>query len=430
MLPVPRQWRRSRRSGLSVTSVGSLRRDVQVMGLIGTAHGLSHFFQTVLLVTLGLAEVRQTFGVDFIALGAVSTVFYVVSGVGQFAAGFVVDRFGARPVLLFGLTAAGIGIAGLGTAQEYWQLVAAAIVAGCGNAVFHPADYAILNASVSSARLGRSYGMHSLLGSLGWAAAPIALIWVLNPLIGWRQALLVLGSVGPVLAILLATQGGLFEDHRAGHAMGAMRSVSLSRRTGDVLRLLFQAPILLCFVYFMFLAVTIVGIQYAAVPTLNGVYGVSEGAAGFALTSMLVASAVGVGIGGFVADRVHRHDVIASVGMLLAGATMAVVASGALPAVALPAGMALVGFFGGITTPSRDMIVRGATPQGASGKVFGFVYSGLDAGSALSPLLFAFLLDSNMPSAVLFVIAALYIVSIVTVLNIRRLGRPVAVPAQ
>jgi FSR family fosmidomycin resistance protein-like MFS transporter len=413
---------------LSVTSVGSLRRDVQVMGLIGTAHGLSHFFQTVLLVTLGLAEVRQAFSVDFIALGAVSTVFYVVSGLGQFAAGFVVDRFGARPVLLFGLAAAGIG--GLGTAQEYWQLVAAAVVAGCGNAVFHPADYAILNASVSSARLGRSYGMHSLLGSLGWAAAPIALLWVLNPLIGWRQALLVLGAVGPLLAILLAAQGGLFQDHRVGHARAATGSASLAQRGGDVARLLFRAPILLCFVYFMFIAVTIVGIQYAALPTLNGVYGIGQETAGFALTSMLVASAVGVGIGGFVADRARRHDIVASAGMLLAGTTMAVVASGALPAMAVPAGMALVGFFGGITTPSRDMIVRAATPQGASGKVFGFVYSGLDAGSAISPLLFAFFLDRNMPSAVLFVIAGLYIVSIVTVLNIRRLGRPAAVPAE
>jgi FSR family fosmidomycin resistance protein-like MFS transporter len=347
----------------------------------------------------------------------------------------VVDRFGARPVLLFGLTAAGLGIAGIGLADTYWQLVLAASVAACGNAVFHPADFAILTASIQTPRLGRSYSIHSLLGTLGWAAAPAVLLGVLVPLVGWRQGLLVLGLIGPALALLLASQGGRFVDHRSPRTMRAAGGPGLSsplQRLSANSRVLFQVPILFCFVYFAFLSVTVVGVQYAAIPSLHGVYGMSSAAGGFALTAMLVASAIGVAVGGFIADKVGRHDAVASAGMLLAGAAMAVVASGALSPALVPVVMAMVGFFGGITMPSRDMIVRGATPPGASGKVFGFVYAGLDAGSALSPPLFAFLLDHGMPAMVLYSVAGLYIVTVFAILNIRRMGhrRPATAPAE
>ena len=415
---------------MSLAVAGGLRRDVEVMALVGTAHGLSHFFQTVLLLTLGLGAVREAFAVDNLTLGLVSTIFYGISGFGQFAAGFVVDRFGARPVLLFGLTAAGLGIAGMGLADSYWQLVLAAALAACGNAVFHPADFAILTASIQTQRLGRSYSIHSLLGTLGWAAAPAALLTILSPLIGWRHALLLLGAIGPLLALLIATQSGRFVDHRAPRAarVPSLGASSPLHRWRQTTRMLFQVPILFCFVYFAFLAVTVVGVQYAAIPSLHGVYGMSSEAGGYALTAMLVASAVGVAVGGFIADKIGRHDTVASGGMILAGAAMAVVASGALVPAMVPVVMAMVGFFGGITMPSRDMIVRSATPPGASGKVFGFVYSGLDAGSALSPPLFAFLLDHGMPAMVLYSVAGLYIVTVFAILNIRRMGRTRAAP--
>jgi len=416
---------------MSIAVGSDLRRDVRVMSLIGVAHGLSHFYQTVLLVTLGLAALRDTFGVNFVALSAVATVFYVISGFGQFAAGFIVDRVGARNVLLFGLTTAGLGIAGVGFAESYWQLIVAAAIAGCGNAVFHPADYAILNASVHGSRLGRSYSLHSLLGTLGWAAAPAMIVSVLQPQVGWRVAVIALGSIGPLLALMLASQSTYFNDHRRMTQQASRGEASLRARARSVASVLFQTSILLCFGYFALLSITIVGLQAAAIPSLHGVYGLPEQAGSFALSSMLVASAIGVGVGGFVADKVSgRHDVVASLGMLLAGCFMATVASGVWAPHMVWLGLGLVGFSSGMTTPSRDMIVRAATPPGASGKVFGFVYSGLDAGSALSPVLFALLLNNGLPAGVLYLVAALYVLSVVTVLNIRRIGRPTLAPAQ
>jgi MFS family permease len=88
--------------------------------------------------------------------------------------------------------------------------------------------------------------------------------------------------------------------------------------------------------------------------------------------------------------------------------------------------MTLAGLAIGVVQPSRDMLVRAATPPGASGKVFGFVYSGLDLGSALTPLLFGWLLDRGQPRAMFVAIAVLMLVTIATVVEVRRRAVPAA----
>jgi len=113
--------------------------------------------------------------------------------------------------------------------------------------------------------------------------------------------------------------------------------------------------------------------------------------------------------------------------MLLGAVITLVVASAAPPMSTLPVIMALAGFFVGGTSPSRDMLVRSATPPGASGKVYGFVYSGLDLGSALTPLFFGWLLDRGEPRLVFVVSAMLMVVTIATVLQVSRRASPHAI---
>ncbi|MEO8676971.1 MAG: MFS transporter, partial [Casimicrobiaceae bacterium] len=148
-----------------------LRHDVKVIGLIGLAHGTSHFFQLVLPSMFPL--LRAEFDVSFAALGALAGVFYLASGLTQFAAGFSVDRFGARPVLLggLGLIAGGTILASLAPGILWLYPIAALM--GVGNGVFHPADFAILNASVAPKRLGHAYSTHGIGGNLGYALAPL-----------------------------------------------------------------------------------------------------------------------------------------------------------------------------------------------------------------------------------------------------------------
>ena len=108
---------------------------------------------------------------------------------------------------------------------------------------------------------------------------------------------------------------------------------------------------------------------------------------------------------------------------MLSGALLALVlATGALGLAALPVVMAVTGFALGVTSPSRDLLVRQATPRGASGKVYGFVYSGLDLGSSLTPLLFGWLLDRGEPRAVFVVSAVFMLLTIATVVQVKRHG--------
>ena len=173
-------------------TVRTLRQDAKVIGLISVAHGLSHFYQLVIAVLFPL--IKTDLGVSYAALGATTALFYVVSGLCQTAAGFMVDRYGARRVLIGGLALCSAGVLLAGFAQHYAMLVAAAAVAGVGNSVFHPADFAILNARVDQKRLGYAFSFHGFAGTMGWALAPVFSYGV-SALYGWHTALMLSAAV-------------------------------------------------------------------------------------------------------------------------------------------------------------------------------------------------------------------------------------------
>ena len=374
----------------------------------------SHFFSLALPPLFPVF--RAEFGAPYVAFGLLITLFYSTSAVGQASAGFLVDRVGALRVLLAGL-ALEAGAVGLGAfATSYGALVPVAVLAGLGNSVFHPADYAILNASVDARRLGRGYGAHGICGNVGWAIAPVFVVG-LGSLFGWRAALLAASGAGLGVALLLAGQRRCFRDHRAAAGAGAPRA-GVPGANGA--RLLLTAPLLSAFAYFAFLATAQVGLQTFMVSALVALYQAPLAAATGALTGFLLGGSAGILTGGVVADRTPRHDLVAAGGMLACGAFTLVVA-GVAPPLALVAGVtACAGFAMGFSAPSRDLLVRGVTPTGASGKVFGFVYSGLDLGSSTTPLVFGWLLDRGEPRAVFVVAAVLMAATAATVMPLRR----------
>lgn len=400
------------------TRAGTLNGDIRIIGLVALAHGLSHFFQISTAVVFPL--IKDDLGVSYAALGATVALYYTVSGVFQTVAGFAVDRFGARRVLFCGLVLSACGALLAGLSQSYAMLAAAALVGGTGNSVFHPCDFSILNARVGKQRLGYAFSWHGIAGFLGYAAAPTYAIAMVGAF-GWRGALLGAAALGLcVIAFLASQRGALYvepADARRAHVRGGF--------TED-LRLLASAPILMCFGYFLLIAVGFIAIQTFGVATMIALYGASTQLASAALTAYLLGASAGIFTGGFLAVRTSRHDLVAVGGMAASATVMFVIASAWFPAGTLPVLFALMGFMGGMTNPSRDMIVRSTTPPGSTGKVYGFVYSGLDVGSMLTPVYFGWLLDRGHASAVFFTVVATAALTIGTVLQLPGASRRAA----
>ncbi len=395
-----------------------LNRDLRVISLIGIVHGTSHYYQLAFATMLLI--VRQEVGLEFRDVGLLAGIFYGVSGLSQTAAGFAVDRFGARPILAGGLAVIGSALALIAVAHSFVGFAAIAVIGGLGNSVFHPADFALLNSSVNQNRLGRAFSIHGVGGSLGWAAAPV--MYFLDSMFGWVGAALIGAMPGLILSVVVWMHRTDLVDHRVKVRAAATQHGTTSMRT-----LFLQPAILICLVYFALLAANTVGIQQFAVPAWSKMFDISENYAALCLIVFIVGSAGGVLVGGIFADRVRRHDRVATLGLLAAGAlTVPIAAQAVSPVLLLPL-LALAGAAGGITNPSRDMIVRSATPPGASGKVFGFVYSGLDVGSFLAPPVFGFLMSAGIPSLIFWIAVGLYLVNAVLVMMIRQTTVPTVV---
>jgi len=393
---------------LSATATTAFH-DARVIGLVSVAHLLSHFFQLALPPLFPL--LRAEFGVSYALLGSLIGTFYVASGLTQFAAGFVVDRIGARPVLFAGMALVAGGCLAAGTVPDVLWLFPLAAVMGVGNGVFHPADFAILNANVETRRLGYAYSVHGIGGNLGYALAPLV-SFALGAALGWRGALSVMGTAGLIALALVIQQRGVLTSHRteAGAHHTLRGSVALFR----------QPSILLCFAFFAVLTVATVAMQTFLPSALNAAFGVPIAIATSAVTTYLLGGTAGIVAGGFLAARFARHDLVAATGLATAAAIATAIAFAGPPAGVLLPLLALAGFALGATGPSRDLIVRRATPTGASGRVYGFVYSGLDLGATVGPVVIGAMLDAGLARGVFLLVAALLVVAIGTAIEARR----------
>jgi MFS family permease len=372
------------------TAARPLRTDAKVIGLVCTAHLMSHFYSLVVPPIFFL--LTEEFGVGYAAMGLATSMFYVASGLLQTPAGFLVDRLGGRAVLAGGLGFVSAGTLLIGFAPSYPLLLVAFMIAGAGNSVFHPADMAILNARIDPPRLGYAFSLHAVSGNLGWVVAPLFSV-ALATAFGWRTAMIAAGAIGLALTLLLAFQP----------ALGVHASSSRGRekpKLRDDLRLLLSVPVLTCFAFFVFSSVTTVGLQTFSIPAMVGLYGVTVTAATGTLTGYLVGAVAGTLVGGVVASRTRRHDAAAIAGILVAMVSVLVLASGTLPPALLVVSMTLAGFCVGTVNPSRDIVVRDVTPAHARGKVYGFVYSGIDLGSSIGPPVVGWLLDAGHPQLV------------------------------
>ena len=395
-----------------ISGTQTLRKDAKVIGLVGLGHGTSHFFH--LLLAPLFPWLKDAFGLSYAELGLLMTVFFVISGTGQALAGFIVDRIGALPVLLGGLALLGIAAVGLAASNSYAVLMLFSALAGLGNAVFHPADFTVLNRRVTTQRLGHAFSVHGLSGALGWAAAPVFLAG-LATLFHWRIALLAAAALAfAVLAVLFVWR----ELLDPGELSASVAQTTGGADSGESLAFLRQPAVWMCFVFFLISALSFGGIQSFAPAALRDLYSVPFTFATACITAYMLASAAGLIAGGFAAARTQYHDRVIAVAFTISGGTAALVALAAVPGwMAMPM-LAVVGFGAGLAGPSRDLLVRAATPRGATGRVYGVVYSGLDIGLAISPPIFGALMDTSHPGWVFVLIGAFQFIALATAVGV------------
>jgi MFS transporter, FSR family, fosmidomycin resistance protein len=366
--------------------------DAKVMVLVGLAHASSHFGH-MLLPPLFPVFMKE-FGLNFSQVGLLVSVFFIVSGIGQALSGFVVDRLGARPVLFSALSLFILACLVASSANGYPMLMLAAALAGAANSSYHPVDFSILNQRVSSPRLGHAYSLHGISGNMGWAIAPLFLVG-LSSAWGWRGAYLCAALLYAAILLTLV----LARSHLSiGVAKKVVHTQASAEGTFDFLKL----PVVWwCFTFFLLSTITLAVIQSFGASIFERQHGVSAQIAAAILTAYMIASSLGMLAGGFVQARLGaaQSDKVVAACMFAGALIMMLAGTGWLGGWGSMALLAATGFAVGIGGPSRDVMIKRAAPAGATGRVYGTVYCGLDIGFAIAPVIFGVLMDKALYSA-------------------------------
>ena len=411
-------------------SSSSIRHDAEVIGLVGLAHGTSHFFHFMLPPLF--PWLMKDFDLSYTEAGLLMTTFFVISGIGQALAGFIVDKVGSRPVLFFGIGLLALSGVILGVSNSYAMLLITAAVAGLGNSIFHPADFTLLNRRVAQPRLGHAFSVHGLSGNLGWAAAPVFMAGIAT-FAGWQAAGFAAAGVGAVVLAILFWRRSMLASAAAELVVPSHSHAESDRPTANQFAFLRSTPVWMCFAFFFFTTAAFGILQNYAPAILGNVYGMSLVLATGSLTAYLLGSAAGTITGGFLASRNERNERLIAIALGFSALMALLLASGQIVAALVFPVMALMGFGVGTSGPNRDLLVRrAATSQFGNtsfGRIYGFVYSGLDVGLAMSPLVFGPLLDAGKFQAALVAVAMLLLVALLTAMRIGAAARSRAVTA-
>ena len=388
--------------------------DVRVISLISLAHGSSHFFHLILPPMF--PWLKAEFGFNYAELGLLMTIFFVVSCIVQASSGFLVDRIGARPVLFSGVGLLSLAALTYSQSNSYAMLVLGAVIAGCGNGVFHPVDYTLINHKVSPPNLPYAYSVHGVTGYLGWAAAPALMVGI-TTLFDWRIAFLTAAMLEAlILLILWLSRERLIDDvqarrdeSQASHAASNPGAAPLS--TFGFLKL---PAVWLCWIFFFFSMAATTGLQSFAPTALFEIYEISVSSGNYYLTLLSMGGAGGMLLGGYLATRLKVPERIITLCFTVNIVMGLLLATGLVPKEIIVFAFVVIGLGLGIAAPSRDLMVRSATPSGSSGRVYGIVYSGIDLGAALSPLIFGIFLDGGLPKLLFVGVALLQLMIILT----------------
>ncbi|QWD91219.1 MFS transporter [Polynucleobacter sp. MWH-Braz-FAM2G] len=392
--------------------------DVRVIGLISLAHGSSHFFHLILPPMF--PWLKNAFALSYAELGLLMSVFFVISCIAQASSGFLVDRIGARPVLFGGIGMLILAALIYSQSSGYVTLILGAVVAGCGNGIFHPVDYTLINHKVSPPNLPYAYSMHGVTGYLGWAAAPAFMVAIAQ-LADWRVAFLSAALLEScILVILWLNKKYLLDNVRERHEQThtSLQASDPEITSESAFAFLKLPAVWLCWIFFFFSMASTSSLQSFAPSALFSIYQVAMNLGSYYITLLALGSAAGVLFGGFLAAKLRAPERIVSSCLTITILMCLLLGTGFIPVSFIPVLFMGLGFGYGVVAPSRDLLVKRVTPKGVAGRVYGIVYSGIDLGAAVGPFIFGFFMDAGLPKALFFGIALFQLMIIPTVFNV------------
>ena len=382
----------------------------KVVGVISAAHFYSHYYFIVLPLMFPI--LKDVYDISYTQLGIGYGVFSAVTAICQTPIGFVVDRYGARWILIAGIVAESVILALFGVFHTYTAYLVLMALAGLANSVYHPADYSILTRAVRRDRLGKAFSIHTFCGQAGSAASPVVIV-LISMGVHWSHSLMLSGALGLLIAfgVILGSK----ELDRLDDTVDS--AISAKRIEKGSWRLLFSIPILMGWLFFMGFTMATAGIYDFSVSAFSEIYGASLGEAGTVMWFFLVAVAFGILGAGYIADRWKRHELVVAVCMVGVASCMFFIAFVPMPLIVLVVPMIIAGFFEGFITPSRDIIISSLGSPKDMGKIFGIVTTGFSAGGILGPPLFGFLLDLGDPYSIFW---GAGVISLLTLLTLVR----------
>lgn len=387
-------------------------REHKAIWLVGGGHLMSHFYHLTLPPLFLL--IKPVLGVSYAELGFIMAVYFFATGITQIPIGMLVDRIGAKSVLVVGLLLHGAAVAIAGIMPSYPVLLVTFFLGGVANSVFHPADFTLLSRNVRETHHGRAFAVHTFTGSIGYALAPIIMLAVAG-WFGWQTALISAGAAGIIVAFLILVLGGDLQESEGLGKEAAGTSDKPTEKRADW-RIMLTRPMILFFLFYVAVSAAGTGVTTFSIVSFPLLYGVTENMAGTILSVFLFAAIAGSLPGGWLADRARREDLIL-VGcfVIMAGALIAV-GTGSLSVWQVIVVMLIAGLMRGLYNASRDILVRRSAPEGSIGTAFAFVTVGYSVGLSIAPVVFGWLLDNGSAASVFYLSAAFALMAIVTVI--------------
>lgn len=276
-----------------------------VLLILGLTHLLNDLMQS--LIPAAYPIMKDVYSLDFSQIGLITMTFQIAGSLLQPVVGMVTDKRPAphSPVvgMLFTLT----GLVSLAFAHSYAVILVSVAVIGIGSSIFHP-EATRMARYAAGGRQGMAQGIFQVGGQTGSAIGPLLAALIIVP---WGQSSIAWFAVTALVAMVLLYWIGN-QQQQISAAFAAMRSGARKALGGHGHHTPVAIGVGLAVLMMLMFSKNAYGESFRSFYTfyLMGKFGLSIPAAQMMLFIFLLASAVGVLVGGMIGDRIGRHRII------------------------------------------------------------------------------------------------------------------------